>query len=92
MDSDSLLLRVLEWAWLSLIAVILHIYRKLTGLDTQAQLLDQQAEHHEKLRKEEKDLRNDQRKEILDKIDSHHKTVMTKLDNVEMGIKKNGKS
>ncbi|KKK81792.1 hypothetical protein LCGC14_2809850, partial [marine sediment metagenome] len=31
-DSDNLLLDFLRWAWVSLIVVIAHIYRKLMGL------------------------------------------------------------
>ena len=38
-DSDNLLLDFLRWAWVSLIIVIVHIYRKLMGLETRDEVL-----------------------------------------------------
>ena len=86
-DSDGLLLDILRWAWVSFILVIAHIYRKLTGLEAKAEVVDVVNRHQEQLRKEDQARHEKSRDEMLDKVDRHHAIVMNKLDALEKRIK-----
>lgn len=61
----------------------------LSDHETLLALCGQRDKQREVHRQEDKQLRDTQRKEILDKIDSHHRLVMGKLDAL---VRANGKS
>ncbi len=90
LDSDNLLLDFLRWAWVSLILVIVHIYRKLMGLEAQAQVIATIQDNFAAQRKEDQQRRTAERKEMLNKVDRHHELQMRKLEKLESRIK-NGK-
>lgn len=86
MDND-ILRAVLDYIWVPIVTVVGIVWGKLVGLDVRAQLLEQAEAHHQTQRVEENKLRDEQRKEILDRIDKHHTMVMSKLDAVETRVK-----
>jgi hypothetical protein len=90
MDSDNILLKILEWAWIAMAGGMLHLYRKAFGLETRSQLLEQDKETRESQRKEDLKLRSEQRAEIIDTISNHHNDVMKRIDTLEVIVKKNG--
>lgn len=90
MESDTLL-KILEWAWLSLVAFVIHIYRKITGLETKAEVLERVDQHMAELRREDEERRKEQRKEIIDTITRHHETVMNKIEAIDRRIKNGSK-
>ena len=90
LDSDNLLLDFLRWAWVSLILVIVHIYRKLMGLEAQAQVIATIQDNFAAQRKEDQQRRTAEREEMLNKVDRHHELQMRKLEKLESRIK-NGK-
>jgi len=90
LDSDNLLLDFLRWAWVSLILVIVHIYRKLMGLEAQAQVIATIQDNFAAQRKEDQQRRTAEREEMLNKVDRHHELQMRKLEKLEYRIK-NGK-
>jgi len=89
-DSDNLLLDFLRWAWVSLIVVIAHIYRKLMGLETRDEVLATMQANFVAQRKEDQERRTAEREEMLNKVDRHHELQMRKLEKLESRIK-NGK-
>ena len=87
LDSDNLLLDFLRWAWVSLILVIVHIYRKLMGLEAQAQVIATIQDNFAAQRKEDQQRRTAEREEMLNKVDRHHELQMRKLEKLESRIK-----
>ena len=86
MDSGNIA-AIVEYIWIPIVTALVLLWRRFTGIDTRTQLLEQSKEHHEQQRLEERKLRDAQRSETHHQIDSHHKTVMTKLDGLETRIK-----
>jgi len=66
---------------------IVGVWHRLNGLGTRTALLEKSEQHYQEQRAQERLLRDKQREEILAKIDSHHKVVMTKLDALEARVK-----
>lgn len=91
MDADETILwRIAEWLWLlfaPVMALIVHIYRKLMGVETRAELLEQGARFHETRRKEDNRLRDEQRREVIDTINGNHDAVMKRLGGVEVALR-----
>ena len=87
MDSDNILLKVLEWAWIGIVGVIIHIYRKLIGLDTQHQLLQESRTANASQRKEDLERFDSQRTEMIDVINRHNDQVMHRLDSLEKTVR-----
>jgi len=90
LNSDNLLLDFLRWAWVSLILVIVHIYRKLMGLETRDEVLATMQANFVAQRKEDQERHTAERDEMLRKVDRHHELQMCKLEKLESRIK-NGK-
>lgn len=87
LDSDNLLLDFLRWAWVSLIVVFVHIYRKLMGLETRDEVLATMQENFAAQRKEDQERITAERREMLQKVDRHHELQMNKLEKLEDRIK-----
>lgn len=87
MDSDNVLLRILEWAWIALFAMFAALFRKVTGLETRQQLLDAQLEQHEKMRLEDKAARKESRDQVIEMITIHHKNIEQRIDTLETIIR-----
>ncbi len=90
LNSDNLLFHFLRWAWVSLIIVIAYIYRKLMGLEAQAQVIATIQDNFVAQRKEDQERHTAERDEMLNKVDRHHELQMRKLEKLESRIK-NGK-
>lgn len=81
-DPENVLARIFEWAWVALAGVLVGCHRKLTGLEARQALLEQNLEHLEQRRKEDRDLREDNRGQLMETIELHNKVVVAKLDAV----------
>ena len=90
MDSDNILIKILEWAWIGLFGMIVHIYRKIVGLDTQHQIINESRTLQAEQRKEDLENHNTQRTEMMDAINRHNDQVMRRLDALER-VCRNGK-
>ena len=87
MESDNLLITILEWAWVGLFGVFIALYRKITGIETRQELLDQAQTYYNQLRKEDLNSRNDRRKTIIERIDLHHSAVVGRIERLEKLIR-----
>jgi len=81
-DAETALGKILEWAWVALVGVLVGCHRKVNGLEARQALLEQNLEHLEQQRKEDRDQREDSRGQLLDTIELHNKVVVAKLDAV----------
>lgn len=96
-DPENVVVRIFEWAWIAVVAVIVGGYRKVTGLEAQQALLSQNLEHLEQRRQEDKELREDNRGQLMSTIELHNKMVCQKIDAVNARVSsvenlvKNGK-
>lgn len=84
---NTILQAILDYIWVPVVTALTLLWSKLTGLDTRASLLEQSEIHYQKQRLEDQRLRDEQRREILEKIESHHNMVMSKLDQVDTSVK-----
>ena len=78
---------LLDYIWVPIVSVIALLWSKINGSDLRTRLLTQACEACNLRRAEDRAWRDEQRREILNKIDSHHKITMEKLDAVELRIK-----
>jgi hypothetical protein len=83
----TILSKVLDWAWIVVTGGIVVIFRKLfkhddelSAHDTKLALLKQNEEACEKQRLQAETRWDGQRKEILARIDNHHKVVLKRLE------------
>ncbi len=84
---ETLLVWIIEYVWVPIVTALILLWRKISGLDTRSHLLEQADRVCTTRRTEDNKRFERDRRESLDKIDSHHKVVMTKLDNLETRIK-----
>ena len=101
-EHTNILLMVLEWAWVGLFAVIAWMIRKIIKVEDDcsteraqtttdvAVLKNSQAGLRSEFDKEMKRNNIDHQK-ILDRIDTHHDRVMSRLDSLVKFAKSNGK-
>lgn len=78
---------ILEYVWVPVVTGMVWLWSRFAGIDVRTTLLEQSDKHYRAQRLEDKKLRDEQRKEILDKIEAHHKLVMSKLDQVDKRVK-----
>lgn len=78
--------QILEYIWVPIAGACVALWTRLHGHGTRLALLEQNGKHHEQQRIEERKLRDSQRLEIANRLESHHKVVMTKLDHMEQRI------
>lgn len=84
---QSTLQIILEYVWVPLLTGLVLLWSKMVGIDVRASLLEQAAEHHRQQRAEEKKLRDEQRKEIMTRMDKNHVLVIAKLEEVDKRVK-----
>ena len=84
---QSTLQILLDYIWVPIVTALALMWSRLHGLDTQSRLLRQACSACDLRRAEDRAWRDEQRREILNKIDSHHKITMAKLEAVEVRIK-----
>ena len=87
MDSDNILIQVLQWAWLGVVALILHMYRRIVGLDTQHKVLQEARTFAAEQRKEDLERADSQRIETMDAINRSNDQVMSRLDSLEKTVR-----
>ena len=87
MDSDNILFKVLEWAWIGVVGMIMHIYRKLTGMETQHRILQEARTAAAEQRREDLDRLDSQRSELMEAINRHNDQVMHRLDSLEKTVR-----
>ena len=87
MDSDNILFKILEYAWVGIVAVIIHMYRKLVGLDTQHQILQEARTFMAEQRKEDLDRGERQRGEMIETMNSNNNRVLDRLGSLEKAIR-----
>ena len=78
---------ILDYVWVPIVTALTLLWSKFVGVDMRTKLLEQSEAHYRAQRLEDRMLRDEQRKEILDKIDKHHSLTMAKLDAVELRVK-----
>lgn len=77
---DNLLLKILEYAWIVVLAMVTWIMKKLSLHDTNIKLLEQAKIQDAKTRDEDVQRNNEAHDKIMTAIDTHHSTVMGRLD------------
>ncbi len=90
-DSDFLI-KVLEWGWLGLIAVLTFFWRKVTLYERQQAadasriaLLEQRALFQVEQRGEDREHVKNQVAHVLAHMDAHHSEINRRLDAIERG-------
>lgn len=78
---------LLDYIWAPIVLWLVATWRKLSGHETRTRLLEQAELHHEQQRQEDKNLRDEQRKEMIDTIQAHHNSVKSDLTNIRKLIK-----
>lgn len=83
---------LLDYVWIPIMTALTVLWSRVVGnerdLAVRTTLLEQSALHNKQQRVEERLLRDEQRREILDRIDVHHNLVMDKLDLVSKRLNK----
>ena len=77
---DNLLLKILEYVWIAVIAVMGWILRKLSLHDTNIKLLEQAKIQDKETRNEDVERNTADHNKIMSAITAHHSTVMGRLD------------
>jgi len=78
---------ILEYIWVPMVSGMVWLWGRVFGVDARTSLLEQQAKHYTAQRAEDQARHNRERSEILIKIDTHHTSVMTKLEEVDRRVK-----
>ena len=86
MQSDTLA-QIVEYIWIPIVTSIVVLWRKLNGVETITKLIQQHDATELVRRQEERERHETERKETREQIESHHTTVMNKLDSLEVRIK-----
>ncbi len=66
---------LIEWVWVPMVAAIVRVWVKVTGLETRSALIDLAHKHHE-----------DQMDKIDDRIGKHTDMLSQKIDRLEQKI------
>ena len=85
--TESTLGAILQYIWVPIVTGMFWLWSRVFGVDARTSLLEQAQGHHEQQRAEERKLRDRERLETHAQIETHHETVMTKLDGLETRIK-----
>ena len=76
----GVLIKILEWAWVGLIAVVAWMFKKIWAHDSNIGLL-LQAQELTRVQRVEDVERNDKAHDVLtEALKSHNKNVMSRLD------------
>ena len=86
LDPENVIVKIFEWAWLALGAVIVGCHRKVTGLEAKQALLAQNFSHLEQRRQEDRNARDEQRGTLMDTIELNNQVVCAKLDAVDARV------
>ena len=76
----NLLLKILEYAWIPIIAMVAWIMKKLSLHDTNIKLLEQTQIQCDKTRDEDVSRNEKAHKQLMEALNTHHSTVMGRLD------------
>jgi hypothetical protein len=74
------LLTAIEYIWVPLVTVVAALWSKYSSVNLRTRLLEQSDQWHKTARLAETKLRDEQRVEIMNRMEAHHDTVMHKLD------------
>jgi len=92
--AESTIQILLDYVWVPIVSAIALLWNRVIGVDVRAQLLAQSCESCRAQRLEDRKWRDEQRREILEKIDKHHtimsknhEMVMIKLNQVDTRVK-----
>lgn len=91
-NSDNILLVILQWAWVSLFAFAGWITLKMFGVDKRVAVVEQAKIDSEKRRDEDEERRDKQRSELLDSIRENNTSVMGRLDSIDESLRNGYKS
>ena len=84
---QSTLQILLDYIWVPIVSVIALLWNRVMGIDIRTRLLSQSCDARKMQRAEDRKWRDEQRREILEKIDQHHKLTMAKMDAIEVRVK-----
>jgi len=91
---QSTLQIILDYIWVPIVTAIALLWNRVIGVDVRSQLLSQSCKACALQRLEDRKWRDEQRREIMEKIDKHHATmtqnhnlVMSKLNQVDTRVK-----
>lgn len=92
--AESTIKVLLDYVWVPIVTTVALLWVKLIGVDVRTQLLAQSCEAYRLQRIEDREWRDEQRREILDRIEKHHSImtnnhdmVMSKLNEVDTRVK-----
>ena len=84
---QSTIATILEYIWVPIVTGMVWLWGRVFGVDARTSLLEQQATHYREQRLEDQRRHTKERDEILEKIDQHHTSILTKLEQVEARLK-----
>jgi hypothetical protein len=87
---NSIFLKVIEWVWIPIVVMLAHIYMRLFNIESRSTILERQQLWQETQRIENKHSRDEQRREIISRMDSHNAAVMKRMDRLESVVIKSG--
>ena len=80
---DMTIEQLLEWIWAPIVLALASLWTRVTGLNTRLALLEQAREHQVQQREEDRTLRDQQREELLERIDTQTRVILDKLEHLE---------
>ena len=87
LNSDNVLIGLFAFIGTTLITVMTALWRKVNGVESRGMLLKQCQDNFDRQRTEDLALRKEQRSEVMDSINQHHKAVMARMDRLEKVVK-----
>lgn len=80
--TNEVLLFILEWVWVPVVTAMLALTKKVFGLHTKTERLDERMDHFEQMLNRVDEQNTAQHGSIEDKIDRHNDRVTKRLDSV----------
>jgi hypothetical protein len=74
------LLAAIEYIWVPLVTLVAALWSKYSNLNLRTRLLEQSYQWHKTALQAEAKLRDEQRIEIISRMETHHEHVMHKLE------------
>jgi hypothetical protein len=100
MEDHTILLTVLEWAWIGLIAVVMYLFKRQNRIEkdlqerrglvnTEVAVLKTMLNSHRAQCEKDNERNTTDHEMIIERIDTHHERTMARLDSL-LKIAKNG--
>ena len=78
--------KIFELIWIPIVVVVVSLWRRISGVETITKLIRQHDEVELVRREEERNLRDEQRKELLEAIKVNHDVLIVAINNLSARI------